>query len=241
MLFEVAKGSKTDFNSEDYEQLCMSGKRLISENEYEEYKEYKHRIRELESKVEQYENAKLGNISKGENSALSHSEQYDAQLEAQRFLMSQMPHWSFPNGYGERGINDKPKQFSTISVDDENGKIIHIVLKSYKKQSEPFKINPEEWDYIIKKEARLFIYDGSSIREINLLDLIRNQSNVSITFSTDNLEIEDRINTFAEVLHYFKDLHFDFESFNIPKRAKSIQAIYNKVEGMQAKTNDTDL
>ena len=73
------------------------------------------------------------------------------------------------------------------------------------------------------------------------MDLIMNQSNISITFSTENLDIEDRIDAFANALHYFKDLHFDFDSFNISKRAKSIKAIYNTISGTQPQTNDNDL
>ena len=134
-----------------------------------------------------------------------------------------------------------PKHFSTVLAEDENGNVIPFVLKSYKIQSEPFKINPEEWDLKKKKKAHLFIYDGDSIREIEPMDLIMNQSNISITFSTENLDIEDRIDAFANALHYFKDLHFDFESFNISKRAKSIKAIYNTVSGAQSQTNDDDL
>lgn len=73
------------------------------------------------------------------------------------------------------------------------------------------------------------------------MDLIMNQSNISITFSTENLDIEDRIDAFANALHYFTDLHFDFESFNISKRAKSIKALFNTVSGNQQKTSDEDL
>lgn len=180
-------------------------------------------------------------IKKGDNDHISTEEQYEAQLEAQRFLIEQMPYWEFPDGYGESKSNGMPKHFSTVSAKDENGKVIPFVLKSYKIQSEPFKINPEEWDFIIKKKAHIFIYDGYSIREIKPMDLIMNQSNISITFSTENLDIEDCIDSFANALHYFKDLHFDFESFNISKRAKSIKAIYNTVSGVQLQTNDDDL
>lgn len=200
------------------------------------------RIAELERQLEEMSNRESSaRLSKGNNSQLSRAEMYEAQLEAQRFLIEQMPHWDFPNGYGESKSNGMPKHFSTVSAKDENGTVIPFVLKSYKFQSEPFKINPEEWDFIIKKKAHLFIYDGYSIREIEPMDLIMNQSNISITFSTENLDIEGRIDAFANALHYFKDLHFDFDSFNISKRAKSIKAIYNTISGTQPQTNDNDL
>ena len=116
-----------------------------------------------------------------------------------------------------------------------------IVLKSYKKRSEPFKINPKEWDYIAKQDAHLFIYTGSDIVEISKEDIIRNQTNISITFSTNNLEIEDRIQQFSDIIHYFKGIHFDFASFNITEKAQSIRNMYNKHEGSQMSTSDDDL
>lgn len=238
LLFEAAKDNKTDLDLDDYQQLCMSGKLLISS---EEIDEKDRRIKELERIIEEFSNRESSaQLSKGDNSTLSRSEKYDAQLEAQNFLMEQMPHWEFPNGYGKRGPNDVPNHFSTTSVKDENGKSLYIVLKSYRKQSEPFKINPEEWDYMMKKEAHLFIYDGRHILEIEPKDLILNQSNITITFSTENLDIEQRINEFAGALHYFKELHFDFESFNVSKKAKSIQEIFNKTTGNQPQFKDDE-
>lgn len=239
LLFEAARDSKTDLDLDDYQQLCMSGKVLMSSDEIDEKDR---RIQELERQIEEMlANESSAKIAKGSNSPLSNSEKYEAQLEAQRFLIEQMPHWEFPDGYGESKSNGMPKHFSTVSAEDENGNVIPFVLKSYKIQSEPFKINPQEWDFIIKKNAHLFIYDGYLIREIEPMDLIMNQSNISITFSTENLDIEDRIDAFANALHYFTDLHFDFESFNISKRAKSIKALFNTVSGKQQKTSDEDL
>ena len=239
LLFEAARDSKTDLDLDDYQQLCMSGKVLMSSDEIDE-KDI--RIQALERQIEEMlANESSAKIAKGSNSHLSNSEKYEDQLEAQRFLIEQMHHWEFPNGYGESKLNGMHKHFSTVLAEDENGNVIPFVLKSYKIQSEPFKINPEEWDFIIKKNAHLFIYDGYLIREIDPKDLIMNQSNISITFSTENLDIEDRIDAFANALHYFTDLHFDFESFNISKRAKSIKVLFNTVSGNQQKTSDEDL
>ena len=180
-------------------------------------------------------------IEKGKNDVISIEERYNAQLEAQKFLMQEMLLWSFPEGYGESNSHGVPLHFSTITAEKADGNKINIVLKSYKNQREPLKINPEETDFIFKQDAHLFIFDGARIVEIEPKELIKNQSKISISFSTENLEIEDRINSFAEVLHYFKNLHFDFDSFNISKNAKSIQAIYNTVDGLQTLTDDYDL
>lgn len=238
LLLKIVKEKSADLSIEDYQLLCLSGKVLISSEELEAKNR---RIEALEKQLAEKDCVTSARMVRGETSGLSRAEQCDAQLEAQKFLMHLMPHWDFPDGYGECDDKDVPRHFSTISATKENGEIIYIVLKSYKNQGKPFKVNPEEWDYIIKENAHLFIYDGICIREIEPLDLIMNQPNISITFSTENLDIEERINIFAEALHYFKDLHFDFESFVITKRAKSIQVIYNTIDGLQAQTNDSDL
>ena len=179
-------------------------------------------------------------IKKGENISISKNKQYDAQIEAQRFLMNVMENWSFPEGYGEADEFGKPKHYSTIMVKDENGDSIPIVLKSYKKTSNPFKINTQEWDWIIQDSAKLLIYDGRDVKIHDPKDLIRNQANVSITFSTENLDIEERISAFSDSLHYFKELHFDFGSFNISKKAKSVRDIYTTNIGVQNNISDEE-
>lgn len=251
-LFEIAKEGKSDFNIEDYQMTCREGKVLLSEKTIQDYKQ---QIKDLQSEGDKLRKeidslrVQLGKsspsstssiIEKGDPDTLSKSDKYEAQLEAQRFLMLEMPDWDFPKKYGECDSEGIPYHFSTIVAKDEDENEIPLVLKSYKKQSEPFKINPEEWDYMMKKEAHLFIYDGRHILEIEPKDLILNQSSITITFSTENLDIEQRINAFAEALHYFKELHFDFESFNVSKKAKSIQEIFNKTTGSQQQFKDNE-
>ena len=87
----------------------------------------------------------------------------------------------------------------------------------------------------------LFIYTGYDIKRIKLQDLVRNQSSVAITFSTENLDIEERISAFADSLHFFKELHFDFESFKISNTAESIRDIYRINEGVQVSNTKDDI
>ena len=72
-------------------------------------------------------------------------------------------------------------------------------------------------------------------------NLIKNQSCIVLRFSTENLDVEDRISQFSDILHYFKQIHFDFESFNVPKRAKSISGITNKNQGTQPVGSEIDI
>lgn len=180
-------------------------------------------------------------IKKGNNSQIPKSKQYEAQIEAQRFLIHMEPSWHFPPHYGEYQEDGTPYYYSTVELEDEDWNPILIVLKSYKKQDEPFKVNPEELDYIFKDSAYLLIYTGDDIKRIDKEDLVRNQSNISLSFSTKNLDIEERINAFCSTLHYFNELHFDFSSFNIAENAESIKNIFKKNEGTQNNNTEEDL
>lgn len=180
-------------------------------------------------------------IKKGEEASLSKSEQIRAQIEAQNFLMQEEPSWHFPPHYGEYQEDGTPYYYSTVELEDADENPILIVLKSYKKQDEPFKMNPEELDYIFKESAYLLIYTGDDIKRIEKEDLVRNQSNISLSFSTENLDIEERIDVFCSTLHYFKELHFDFSSFNIAENAESIKNIFKKNEGFQNTNTEGDL
>ena len=96
-------------------------------------------------------------------------------------------------------------------------------------------------DYIFKDSANLLIYTGDDIKRIEKEDLVRNQSNISLSFSTENLDIEERIEAFCTALHYFKELHFDFSSFNIAENAESIKNIFNRNKGTQNTNTEEDL
>lgn len=179
-------------------------------------------------------------IKKGNNSQIPKSKQYEAQIEAQKYLMESEPSWHFPPHYGEYKEDGTPYYYSTMELEDADENPILIVLKSYKRQDEPFKVNPEELDYIFKDSADLLIYTGDDIKRIEKEDLVRNQSSISLSFSTENLDIEERIDAFCSTLHYFKELHFDFSSFNIAEDAESIRTIYNRNQGTQNSEDQTE-
>ena len=180
-------------------------------------------------------------IKKGKRQGIPKSEQIRAQVEAQKFLMEEEPSWHFPPHYSECHEDGTPYYYSTVVLEDADGNPISIVLKSYKKQDEPFKLNPEELDWIFKDSAYLLIYTGDDIKRIKKEDLVRNQSSISLSFSTENLDIEERIDAFCSTLHYFKELHFDFSSFNIAENAESIKNIFNRNKGTQTTNTEEDL
>lgn len=195
--------------------------------------------KEQEANKENSENTV--HIGKADSNPLSQQEQIAPQLEAQKYLLSIKPMWKFPDNFAEVDEDGKPYCFSTFHITDEEGNNRDIVLKSYKRNNAPFSINPEEWDSIMEHKAKILIYRGKDIVEIEKEDLVKNQNSIVLRFSTENLDVEDRISQFSDILHYFKQIHFDFESFNISKRAKSIVGITNKNQGIQTDGSDDDI
>lgn len=197
--------------------------------------------KQKEQEVNNEDSENTVHLSKAETNTLSQSEQIEAQLEAQKKLRSVKPMWKFPYNFAEVDEEGKPCCFSTFHITDEEGNNRDVVLKSYKRDDAPFSINPEEWDSIINNKAKILIYRGNDIVEIEKEDLVKNQNSIILRFSTENLDIEDRISQFSDLLHYFKQIHFDFESFNISKRAKSIVGITNKNQGIQTSGSDDEI
>lgn len=255
LLFETAREYNSGFTMNDYKVLFIDGKVSVTKEDLEEKD---NKIKKLEDENE-YLRLRLAKyerpdsrgsdmdipnvtIGKGNSDTLGKNQQYEAQLEAQKRLMQEFPSWTFPYRYGECDDDGKPYHFSTLEVVDENGNTISIVLKSYKKQDKAFKINTTEWDYLIKEHADLLVYTGDDIKRIFVKDLIMNQTNIALSFSTENLDIEERIEAFAESLHYFKELHFDFDSFNISRKAQSVAEVYkkNKRANLDSNNNTED-
>ena len=197
--------------------------------------------KQKEQEVNNEDSESTVHLSKADTNTLSQSEQIEAQLEAQKYLRSVKLMWKFPYNFAEVDEEGKPYCFSTFHITDEEGNDRDVVLKSYKRDDAPFSINPEEWDSIINHKAKILIYRGNDIVEIEKEDLVKNQNSIILRFSTENLDVEDRISQFSDLLHYFKQIHFDFESFNVSKRAKSIIGITNKNQGTQIGNSDEDL
>lgn len=265
LMFDLARGSKVPFNLDDYRAVFRVGMTAVSNEELQQTQQI---IDELTSELTEKERLLLryrqrygdidavptpttqdsernkgdATIKKGDRHGLSLSERTAAQLEAQQFLKQTQPKWEFPEHYAEADEEGEPCYYSTVDVIDEEGVHFPIVLKSHKADGEPLKINTFEWESISRDKARIFVYTGNDIKEIDVMDLVRNQPTINVSFSTENLDIEERISAFADSLRYFKELHFDFDSFNLTKQAKSLAGMYNENERRQGETSDkTDL
>ena len=250
---ELCLEGKVSVSKDDIEKKDKTIKSLSEENRKKD-----EIIEDLQAKLKAYEDVsgiteggKEGqpvnqstptpNIGRGENQPLSTAEKIAAQIDAQKKLMEIYPNWEYPEGFGEGG------SYSYFNIKKTNGELMSIVLKSHRTNA-PLHVNTNEWDWIMGKKgddfmfsnndvfqqdypnapAKLFIYTGDDIKELDPKYLIENQPSIALSFSTENLNIEDRITAFSDSLHYFNEMTFDFESFNLSNKAKSIKGLYNK-------------
>jgi hypothetical protein len=233
---------KNNLNEEDLTELVKHIKDI---------KDLSSRNKELEDEnarlKQEVERLRLGRIVKvdSEESEMSKRKMYDAQLEAQRKLMKVRQDWKFPEGYGNCNEDGVPNCYSTVEIQDELGEMIKIVLKSYRNETEPFKVNPTEWEWVVKESAKLLVYlSNDEIVEVPKDNLVKEQSTFSITFDAENLDVdehEDRLNNFSSLLKYFNDMHFNFASFRIPSNAKPVKNIYAKKQGVQNRYSEEDI
>lgn len=113
----------------------------------------------------------------------------------------------------------------------KNGEEFPLVVRSYKDNTRYFALSSFDWDQLMKSEnSMLFIYTRYGCQCLSFFDLLRNtKDRISFSFDTVNFDQKDRISALAEILRYFKGLHFDFGSlkptaisviqrFNVPEK-----------------------
>lgn len=232
---------KNSLNGEDLTELVThiaDFKDLSSRN-----KELEDENTRLKLEIERLKSGRTAKIC-SEESELSKQKIYEAQLQAQQKLMEERPDWKFPTGYGKCDEDGVPYCYSNEEILDELGETIKIVLKSYKTKTDPFRINPTEWEWVVKENAKLLVYQpNNEIVEVPKDNLVKKQSMFSITFNSENLNVdehEDRLNSFSSLLKYFNEMHFNFASFRIPDNAKSVKNIYVKKQGVQNQFSEED-
>lgn len=239
VLADVYSARNTLFTKDDWRDLFLISRSRVSDllSEVDKLRNEKNLLEEQLANSVTNEDATM---QRGEDSSLSKRAMIDAQIEAQKALMRAYPDWEYPDGFGETNDDGQPYCYSCNIINTENG-AEPIVLKSYKYQGSKFMVNPSEYLSLIRDKAQLFIYDGLDFKRIQVLDLLKDQTKVSISFSSKNLESDDRIEKLADALHYFNNITFNFDSFNISSQAESIRHIYRRKEGTQITTTDEDL
>ena len=160
-------------------------------------------LKKFENELQNYTAATLG----AEFSAdISKNNQREANREAKEIVKQKLESegFEFTNGIDE---------FSTINGVIKDGVEFPLVVKSYKYHDEPLKIGANEWIQLMRPNSMFWAYFGNGkLGCLKLYELLRNQDKLTISFSTENLDKEDRLEKFAELLHYFGDVHFDFNS-----------------------------
>ena len=194
-LQKVASDENNDFSFEEL--WTLFGESSNKEQELEK------EIAKLKQQVAKTDSATLGTEFSND---ISKNDQKEANREAKEIVKEKLEAegFEFTNGLGE---------YSTINGVFKDGIKFSLVVKSYKYQDEPLKIGANEWIQLMKPDSMFWLYFGNGkLGSLKLYDLLRNQDKLKISFSTENLDKEDRIEKFAELLHYFGDVHFDFNS-----------------------------
>lgn len=157
------------------------------------------------------ENAKLRKVNEATlgtefSTDISKNDQKEANREAKEIVKEKLERegFEFTEGIGK---------YSTIDGVFKDDIEFPLVVKSYKYQDEPLKIGANEWIQLMKPNSMFWLHFGNrKLGCLKLFELLRNQDKLTLSFSTENLDVEDRLQKFAELLHYFGNVHFDFNS-----------------------------
>lgn len=106
-----------------------------------------------------------------------------------------------------QGIGSSSDVPGVIDPDDNP---VHLVVKSCRWGK--LYITPTEWGTLLNPKAMLWIYDGNTVMPLHLRALIRNQDQLVLKMDTRNLDDVSRVSNFAQILRYFKQVHFNFNS-----------------------------
>ncbi|MDR2065231.1 MAG: hypothetical protein LBP85_05950 [Prevotellaceae bacterium] len=215
-LYKLASGEKSDFTVDDLWQLFNNNTDTDTESKL------KTEIEELKAKIEELKKGDV-DITTGNGGDIPKEPQIAENREAKQFVKQ----WLEAEGF--QFPDDYLNQYSTINGVTKDGIEYPLVVKSYKWHAAPFKIGANEWIHLMEKNSMFWVYLGqnelgeSKLGCLKIFDLLRNQSQIKIAFSTENLDTEERIKHFAEILRYFKDVHFNFDNFYITDTVNDLQ------------------
>lgn len=194
-LQKIASDDENEFTFEDL--WALLGESSGRERELEK------EIAILRQKVAETNNATLGGKT---STDISKNDQKEANREAKEIVKQRLEGEGFEF---TRGVGN----FSTIDGVMKGDTQYPLVVKSYKYQDEPLKIGANEWIQLIRPNSMFWVHFGNrKLGCLKLYELLRNQDKLTISFSTENLDVENRLEKFSELLRYFGNVHFDFSS-----------------------------
>ena len=213
ILQEIAVDNTNNFTANDYLQY-RGNQNSLTDDEAEYLKAENNRLRALLER-----NNIFVSTSEDEYAGLS-NEQKRAKLEEAK---QQVLHYLQCEGFN---IQDAVDDGWTCidGVKDMNGIECPLVIRSYKNDARDFELNAGDWEQLTKSEnSMLWIVTQSGCHSISFYDLVRNtRDRISFSFSTSNFDRKNRITALAEIMRYFKGIHFDFGSL-IPDTTSIIQ------------------
>lgn len=147
----------------------------------------------------------------GQYDGLSEKEKRNWLMEAKRLVQE----WLESKGYEfTKGIGEGP--CSQINGVFKDGVEYPLVVHSHIDHGRSFQLNAADLEQLSRPNAVLLVrcaHDGGEYRGIRIIsfrDLLSNRERIVFSFSTDNVDVEERLKTFAETMRYFKGLYFDF-------------------------------
>jgi len=164
---------------------------------------------------------------------ISKNDQKEANREAKEIVKEKLERegFEFTEGIGK---------YSTIEGVFREDVEFPLVVKSYKYQDEPLKIGANEWKQLMRPNSVFCVHFGNrKIGYLELGTLLRTQDKLTISFSTENLDVEDRLEKFAELLQYFGNVHFDFNSV-MPSKVASDFRHFSERRTEEDLTGDDD-
>lgn len=110
----------------------------------------------------------------------------------------------------------------------KDGKEYPLVVHSYKSNSRPFQLTAFDWEQLARPNSMLWLNTYDGVKCIPFYALAKDRGTINISFAAENFDIADRSTALAQVLRYFKGLHFDFGTM-IPNCGNEI-VLFNKPE-----------
>lgn len=115
-------------------------------------------------------------------------------------------------------VSNVDANWSVIKGVTRDGNSYPLVVKSCKNLNRELFLNPEEWRELFKPKSMLWLHLGNRIVvPIKAHELFTYQDKLTLTFGTENLTKDDRINKIMEVMHYFNNIHMDVATLNPDK------------------------
>lgn len=180
------------------------------------------------------------NIGAGSSSGLESEQMNEYSLVAKNNVRERLESegFVFTQGIGEH---------STIPGVVKDGIEYPLVVKSYRYLDEPMHINPNEWICLFKPNSMLWVDFGKGmVQPIRVRDLFDYHDKIVLSFGTENLAQDERLNKIMEVMRYFKNVHLDIASLAPDKhRGETLDSYLfneNRPENSDtSETNATDL